>query len=274
MRLLWLSDIHLNFLNTDELAGFFNTVNSASPDLIVISGDVGEAPTVGDYLMQLSNEIHTPIFFVLGNHDFYHGSIETVRKIAGTVQGKSKLTYLTNMQELPLTQTTAIVGHDGWADGRLGMYMQSPVLMNDHMLIQEFQPSAVDGDRLSDKSKEHRLAVMQRLADESAAHFRKVLPAALAKFKRVFLVTHVPPFKQACWFKGRIANDDFLPHFANMAAGVVMKEIMEAHPKQHLTVVCGHTHSSGKVDILPNLVVHTGTSEYGSPVIQHIFDIE
>jgi hypothetical protein len=48
---------------------------------------------------------------------------------------------------------------------------------------------------------------------------------------------------------------------------------MQQHPYQQLTVVCGHTHSSGEVDILPNLKAFTGRAEYGAPEIQRIFEL-
>jgi hypothetical protein len=40
-----------------------------------------------------------------------------------------------------------------------------------------------------------------------------------------------------------------------------------------MTVLCAHTHSSGQVTILPNLLVKTGGEEYGSPEIQEILEI-
>ncbi len=274
MRLLWLSDIHLNFLGGEQLTAFYNELVAAQPDLLVISGDIGEAPTVAGYLQTLSQAVERPIFFVLGNHDYYHGSVAGLRTQLASFTDNSKLVYLSSVNEIPLTKTTAIIGHDGWADGRFGNYAVSPVLMNDHLLIEEFYPSAIDGDRLSVKSKEYRLSVMQRLAGEAAAHFERVLPSALEKFEHVIVVTHVPPFKEACWFKGMMTNDDFLPHFASQVVGDMLKRIMENYPNRQLTVLYGHTHSSGEKAITPNIKAYGARAEYGAPQIQQIFDIE
>jgi len=49
---------------------------------------------------------------------------------------------------------------------------------------------------------------------------------------------------------------------------------MKKHPDKKLTVLCGHTHSPGAAQILPNLEVLTGSAEYGSPTIQQILEIE
>jgi hypothetical protein len=32
------------------------------------------------------------------------------------------------------------------------------------------------------------------------------LPAALGRFRHVVVLTHVPPFREACWHEGRISD--------------------------------------------------------------------
>jgi hypothetical protein len=49
---------------------------------------------------------------------------------------------------------------------------------------------------------------------------------------------------------------------------------MAKHPKCKLTVLCGHTHSSGVANILPNLCIKTGSAEYGHPSLQELIIIE
>jgi hypothetical protein len=49
------------------------------------------------------------------------------------------------------------------------------------------------------------------------------------------------------------------------AVPFVLIETIAAHPECEMTVLCGHTHSSGEVSVLPNLRVVTGGAEYGSP---------
>ena len=36
-----------------------------------------------------------------------------------------------------------------------------------------------------------------------------------------------------------------------------------------MTVLCGHTHGKGEVQILPNLIVKTGGADYGKPELQN-----
>ena len=112
-----------------------------------------------------------------------------------------------------------------------------------------------------------RLERLHALGDAAAEHFRIVLPEAIARFRSVIAMTHVPPFREACWHQGQISNDAWLPHFACQAVGDVFVDVMSAHPDRELLVLCGHTHSSGEARFLPNLRVCTGGAEYGCPEI-------
>jgi len=115
---------------------------------------------------------------------------------------------------------------------------------------------------------------MKKLADHAANHFIKVLPQALKDHQRVIVLTHVPPFKEATWHQGKISEDDWLPFFSCKVVGDVLKDVMEQHPSGEMTVYCGHCHSSGQCQVLPNLKVITGGAEYGLPKIQSIFEVK
>ena len=96
------------------------------------------------------------------------------------------------------------------------------------------------------------------------------MPEALERFDQVVFLTHVPPFREACWYDGRISNDEWLPHFTCKATGDAIREAAERHPERQIEVLCGHTHGAGTAEILPNLVVYTGGAEYGEPAVQSI----
>lgn len=63
---------------------------------------------------------------------------------------------------------------------------------------------------------------LEFVTSQATSYFREILPTALAWFPNLLLVTHVPPFKEACWHEGRISDDDFLPHFTSQAVGDVL----------------------------------------------------
>jgi len=264
-KIVWLSDLHLNFLSNDGLYDFLKIVVSHEPDLVLITGDISDSTKLISHLKILETEIKRPIYFVLGNHDFYHSSIKKVRKdISSLVFNSNNLSWLTESGIIEINSTTAIVGHDAWADGRFGNFYLSPFLLNDYFLIQEFM-------KLEAKDL---LKMIQKLGDEGANHFRELLPEACQAYQKIFLLIHAPPFREACWHKGQLSDDKSLPHFSCKAIGDVLIEVMQMHRDCHLTVLCGHTHSDGVVKVLPNLPVHTGKAQYGKPEIQKIFEVE
>ncbi len=101
-----------------------------------------------------------------------------------------------------------------------------------------------------------------------------MLPDALARFRHVIVLTHVPPFRESCWHEGKVSDDNWLPFFACKAVGDALREAMAAAPDRQMTVLCGHTHGSGEAQILPNLRVLTGGAVYGKPSVQRVIEVE
>jgi hypothetical protein len=162
-----------------------------------------------------------------------------------------------------LSKEAALVGVDGWADGRLGDYVRSPVMLNDYQLIAD----------LAGLSKADRLDRLHRFGDAEADRLRAPLADALRDHPRVIVATHVPPFREACWHEGRVSNDDWLPHFSCRAVGEVLREAAAKRPDRKIRVLCGHTHGQGSAEILPNLKVMTGGAEYGEPRVQGVLEL-
>jgi predicted phosphohydrolase len=268
MRLAWASDVHLNFLNKDDLLTYIDIVKDKS-DALVLTGDIDESTDICETLHLFDTKFAKPVYFVLGNHDFYHGSIEDVRRVVSRLAYSShNLHYLNNIPNIELSDDTALLGHDGWADGRFGDLAGSNVILNDFTLIEElncWKRGSLDKDRLR--------TMLEKLGDEAANHLSLVLYPAAEKYKHVIVATHVPPFKEATWHEGAMSGDDFLPYFSCEAVGKVLFAVASENPECQITVLCGHTHSGGEVDIIPNLKVLTAPSQYGKPRVHHVFNI-
>jgi Icc-related predicted phosphoesterase len=263
-RLAWATDIHLNFVRGD-VRSFREQVASAAPDGLVITGDISEAETIERDLGALDQALWMPVWFVLGNHDFYGSGIRATRTAVANLCRRSRwLRYLPSEGVVMLNADTALVGHDGWADGRFGDYEHSQVVMNDYLVI----------DDLAGLDPKTRLDRLHGLGDEAATHFRRLLPLALDRYANIVVATHFPPFREACWHQGKIADDDHLPHFGCAAVGDELARIMRSRPDQRLLVLCGHTHSRGVARILPNLLVKTGGATYGQPSLAEVIDTE
>ncbi len=261
----WLTDLHLSFVEPENRQVFVDELTSSSADAFLIGGDVGEANNVSQFLRNMGDMLEVPIYVVLGNHDFYGGSIQSVRtEIRELSANHERLFFLTTATEpIQLTDKVGLVGHDGWADAREGDYNRSLVMMNDYRLIEE----------LADYSKQERLAELHRLGDDAANHISSQLELALSEFQQVFVLTHVPPFREACWYRGQVSDDEWAPHFVCQAMGRAILDMANVHPGKRITVLCGHTHSPGVCEPAPNVRVITGAAEYGHPGITQTFEI-
>jgi predicted phosphohydrolase len=265
MRVVWATDIHLNFLDAEGRASFFSSIRAHQPDVVFVTGDIAEAPSLPFLLDEMRRAIQVPLYFVLGNHDFYYGSILQVRNsLKNWCQVQPGLIYLSTTGLIELTPSTVLVGHDGWGDGRYGNYHASPVRLSDQELIVDFQ----------DLDREAVLRTLHALGDEAASYLRERLDRALASYQHVICLTHVPPFKEACWYQGKMGDEDWLPYFACQAVGEVLLNVSRERPDSYITVLCGHTHHAGIVQLRPNLRVITGSAEYGASSIQDTFELD
>jgi Icc-related predicted phosphoesterase len=264
-RVAWLTDIHLNFVKPLQVQDLLAEVNDRRPDAVLVGGDIAEAPTVIGYLRQMAEAISVPIYFVLGNHDYYFGSIAGVRAAIEQLTAEvPNLVFLTTDGIVELTPAVGLLGHDGWADARLGDYEKSVVMMNDYRLIEE----------LAHWSKLERWNVLKTMGDEAADYLRQHLPTALDRYSHVMFLTHVPPYRDACRYAGRVSDDHWLPHFSCRAMGEAIDAIMRDRPDRRLTVLCGHTHGHADIRPLANVQVLVAPAEYGFPQIERVFEFE
>jgi predicted phosphohydrolase len=264
VRLAWLTDLHLNFLAPEALERFCAEVGAERADALVVTGDISHAPDLERHLLRLA-AIGPTVYFVLGNHDFYHSGVAAVRSRVAELGARApRLVWLGGAGVVPLGARAALVGHDGWADGRAGDPQGSRIRLNDYRLIAE----------LAGRPRGERLAAQAALGDEAAAHLTRVVGEALARFEEVIVALHPPPFAEACRFLGFVTSDAWLPHLTCVAAGEVLRAAMVAHPERRMTVLCGHTHNRSRLQVLPNLLVLTGAAEYGQPWVQRILEVE
>ncbi len=259
MKCAWLTDPHLNFAGIQKVLMLMAEVRAMNPAALLLTGDIGEAPDLEGWLMQLATEAKCPVYFVLGNHDFYHSSTHEVREqVRELCEDMENLHWLGDGQVVSLTEHTALIGHDGWGDARLGDAMRSRVMLADFHCIADLKVG----------SKQALIKRLGELGDEAAQVIRGALQKALETHRHVVVLMHVPPFAEACWHEGNHSNDEWLPYFSCHAAGQVLREVMRAHPEHTAHVLCGHTHSAGEAQILPNLRVTTGAAVYRRPALQ------
>ena len=265
-RIAWMTDIHLNFLGTSQIETWLHTIKQDNYQAMLITGDIGEADSLEDYLIRIAEYLAVPIYFVLGNHDYYRSSIENVRaNIRRLDTAHAQLNWLPEHGVIKLSDTVGLVGHGAWSDGGYGHFLGSNLMLNDYVLIQE----------LSDLDSCARLLKLRALGQSAALYIQRTLPIALQGFEQVYVALHVPPFQESCWHEGKTPpdDDDYLPHFTCKAVGDVLLELADDYPSKKITVLCGHTHGTGEVMMRPNLQVITEGAVYGQPMIARIFTV-
>lgn len=264
MRLAWVTDVHLDFPSDAVVEGFLQSIRDTGCDAVVATGDLSTAPELDEHLTRLERALERPVYFVLGNHDYYRGSIEGVRAaVTARCRSSQWLRWMPAAGVVRLTDGVALVGHDGWSDARFGDYDHSRVMLNDYHYIRE----------LSGLDPQTRKRRLHALGDESAAALDPLLRDALQRFSRVIVLTHPPPFREACWHEGKVSDDQWLPHFSCKAVGDVLLARAQEFPARRIEVYCGHTHGAGFVAMAPNLAVHTGGAEYDDPRVQRVIDV-
>lgn len=272
-NLAWCTDIHLNFLKLYQRYDFYETILKSKADGVLITGDIAEGTDVIKTLNEMQEYLQLPIYFVLGNHDFWHFSVEELEAELEKL-ANDNLHYLTQETYTALSPETFLLGVDGWADGRLGNYKDSEVILWDSKLI----PALREGIGMQmhgwTHNRERLLANMQKQADLDAYHLEGQLTYALTHNpERIIIATHIPPFREASMYRGAISNDDFLPFYTCKAIGDVLLRTAEANPGTTFEVFCGHTHGAAHFQAAPNLLVEAGAAEYNHPAVQWVIDI-
>jgi 3',5'-cyclic-AMP phosphodiesterase len=248
--IIWISDPHLNFLHASAITTYGKQIAAENPEAVLISGDIAEYENFDAALFLLVKKLKCPTYFVLGNHDIYGGFHEQAQNKARKIKFSK---YLTHQSFIELTPKIALIGNDGWYDGRNGNYMDSRVDILDFTAIKD----------LKFLSKIQRLELFQKWTDDAAVELRETLDKALkAGYDEVFCITHVPPCKEAGWHNGKLQNDEWAPFFSNAVVGPSLVEVAKNYPDQHVTILAGHTHSSGYHKPSFNVEIFTGAAEY------------
>lgn len=282
MRLAWCTDVHLDHLDSHpELRRpekeFVRPLSSEDVDGFLFSGDVTCAGSLPRHLDLLDKVLGRPIHFVLGNHDFWGGDFNGVRgAVSGVAGSSSNLNYLTQLGVVPLTDRTALVGHDGWYDALHGDPEESGVLMNDWLHIGDF--SLVSGMVRGRPPWANRVelgavvAIARKTAWAAAEHVREHATTAAAHHDTVIVLTHVPPWVEAHRHDNK-SGGDAMPWYTSKLMGDAIEAVAAANPRVRFEVFCGHTHGQADVQVAHNVFCHVGGAQYGRPGLAGIVTV-
>jgi UDP-2,3-diacylglucosamine pyrophosphatase LpxH len=262
VRLAWLSDLHLDHCSMWMRQSLAERA-AADSDCCVITGDITMG-TEMQLLAEFATDYAKPIFFVLGNHDFWGGSFASVAaEVRDWCKRKPNLTWLDDSPPITLVHGVQLCGVGGWYDARFGDHTKSVCTMNDWLKIADLRPHYYAGTLIPK---------LQDVADGFAGTATAKLLSTEAT--RVFFATHVPPFRQAANHEGRPTTEAYLPWYTSKVMGQALNRFARKRPEVSLTTLCGHVHDASEYRALPNHLVLTARSDYGEPTVARVFDLE
>lgn len=264
----WATDIHLDFLGGDDqrLIRFAESLVAQNPTGLLLTGDLSTAKTLVYHLSALERVVQRPIYFVLGNHDYYGSAIEPVRKAMRELTNVSPfLRYMPTMPYYALTPTTAVVGHDAWYDAYYGDAQRSNFGMTDWRAIQDF--AQVNGNKAT------IITQARKLAHEGVTHVHNGIKQAVRYHRNIVVLTHYPPFRESHIYEGKIGDEDAQPWFTCKMMGDMLLDASKAFPTHTFTVLAGHTHGKYTGKITDNLIVNVGGAEYYAPQLQGLIEV-
>jgi predicted MPP superfamily phosphohydrolase len=272
-KFAWATDIHLDHLGDDKqrIIQFGESLVAQGPTGIFLTGDLSVARLLAYHLGALEQIAKRPIYFVLGNHDYYGARVQAVRDLMKNITNASP--FLRYMPTVPyvalngpgLSGQTAVLGHDGWYDALYGDAQNSNFKMTDWHAIHDF--IEVNG------SKANIVALARKYALEDVTAMQNSIKQAVRYHKNLVILTHYPPFAQSHLHEGKLGDRDAMPWFTCKMMGDMLLDASKAYPNVKFTVLAGHTHGKYDGKITNNLEVHVGGAEYGRPALQGLIDV-
>jgi len=262
--LTWLTDPHLEFCGYRTRHQLYDSINQAAGEIVLITGDLSAGSHRLAQYTELAEQIKKPVYFVLGNHDRYGTTFANTERVVKRVTALfSHMVRLNGSQIIPLSNSVALIGVDGWADGLGGEGPKTKARINDFYQILDF---ATDPEP----------QVFREMKERAGKYSRALRPSlirTLKQYQTTIIATHVPPYEGAAWHEGRTSSPAYQPFFSSPTMGKMIKAAVAEHPGKSVLVLCGHTHSSG-IYCDGNVLVLTAGARYGFPEISKTIHLE
>ncbi len=256
MRFWHLSDLHLNHLENDGLNEFVRRLSVVElTDLVLCTGDITVASSLRSHINLLASALKGRLLYVLGNHDLWGGSFatpENTLKHHSSTGGKDVFMDLVeNVDEGDVT----VVGDSGWYDGRLGLQGVPQFIMNDWYNVSEYRSHLDDVRSFSAKVADAKVSTLEL----------KLNSVIRQGCKKIIVLTHVPPYQEACRYNGKPSDLEALPWFSSQILGDVVDQAAAENPDTMIEVLCGHTHDGFVYRRSRNVRVTVAPAAYGAP---------
>ena len=262
-NLVWTSDIHLNFVHFSQWRNILSSFCDLG-DGVLVTGDIADGLDC-KAAIEAMNDMPKPIYFVTGNHDYYHSSFSAVDKICNSVKDQDTgAIWLEKHGPIKLSDESVLVGVGGWADARSGKsFYDSNVRLADHEIIADLKCS-----------KHDQLRVIQNRAKKAEEILRRQLSLAFkTNPKTVYVATHVPAFAETNLApNGKFSDGDFLTHFNWHGLEELLVDVSEEHPEINFIHLSGHTHTGASYK-RGNIYSRVASARYHDPKVEDVLAI-
>ena len=266
IKLAWITDPHLDHLEKKDpgaLTRLGTALDREGVSSVLLGGDIADSRSFEKGLRRLVDVCGRPLYYVLGNHDYYFSSVADVRGRAAALEIPG-VQWLPKAGVVDLGGESALIGHGGWGDAHCGD-LEDFIILTDYAAISDL---AVTIDREDFwvngfKKRNALVAKLQRLGEEAAEILRPRLLEALESYRQILVLTHITPFRETCTYKGRPGSDEGFPGFLWDTMGGILKDAAASHPDTELLVLSGHTHQDSWGQITPNIRAWSAPADYG-----------
>lgn len=240
---LWATDLHLNYFSNDYINNFGKSLKKYNAKALIVSGDISLGNRFKNDIQVLSESIGIPIYYVLGNHDYWYSSISEINLISKELQSNN--IYNLNYNIVEINNSTALLGFDGWYDCN---YLIDPEYkMSDWHKIKDFK----DKDPIQYSIE----------LSKSFYYFKDVsLKAKEIGYVNQLIVTHVPPYKEL------IIEKPFSFYCSSFSG-----EMLNSLELNKIVCLSGHTHNRSSY-IKNNIKTYVGEACRGKPSVCGLID--
>lgn len=247
---IWATDIHLNYFTDEYICNFGKALaKEYKAKGLIISGDISLGNKLERNLKTLSSAVQMPIYYVLGNHDYWYSSFSEVDHLTDKLSADNSLIDL-NKSLIKINEDTILIGFTGWYDCRFGK-INSEISMS-------------DWSKISDYKDQDPISVSQKRSSFYSSFKERALSLQDLGVKNQIIVTHFPPFEKL--IKGK---KDAKPFYGSSDSGNMLLALGNHYNK--LICLSGHTHSKASYH-LNNLSCYVGEACRGKPSLAGIID--
>lgn len=253
-KYLWFTDTHFDKVLPWTFANFIRRIRRENPKGVFLTGDISNGALTPYHLKIMALALDCPIYFILGNHDYHYSSIrKTHDKIRKLCDKHENLIWVTDNGVIHLNEEVCLIGTEGWYDVEEGKpsYLK---LTFDWFMVKDFRKLPSMNDRID---------VWREMAAKSAHDIADKLEKAIEQdYKSIYLMTHVPPWREATRDVGTFMEKFWLPYNTNLRIGRSIEKIMNDHKKRYVTVLAGHTHTDCWIHVARNIECKVNNAKY------------